>query len=238
MKNNYILNLRQSGVSGYTFINSYSDTFNSIFNQCVCNTFVKLEGCGYKLLNIDDYPDWAGIPIASVFDRVMLFRDVEFYNAFQTKKNEILVRWIKIERTGYVKMKQVLFTDSEHLKRPIKELVTAASAKDYNITISSDKYNMLRNIIVPYNIKGLLLINEFDRAVNMYLEDDFDYLSGELPTYIKTRKNIIRQSFMEVVDEDINGFLNLRPKILTWGPIGNEDVLFNAAYIKENTYYY
>lgn len=239
MKNNYILNLRKGSSSGYTFIsnNNYLNEFNSCNNKMVADMFVNLEECGYKLLNIDDYPDWVGVPISNIFSRSMLFRDIEFHNTFKTKKDEILVRWYKVERSGYIKMKQVLFTKPEHLQKPVNELVTAASIKNYNITISSGNYKMLHNIIVPYNTKGMLLSSEFDKAVNLYLQDEYDYLSGELPVYVKTIKNIIAQSFLEVTDEHIKTFANFRPKILDWAPVVNSDELFDAHYIRENTYY-
>lgn len=238
MKNNYILNLRKDSLSGYTFINSYTNEFRTLNCESVENTFTKLEECGYKLLNVGDYPNWFGIPVCNIFGRVMLFQDIEFYNVFETKKKEILVRWYKIEKLGYIRMKQVLFTKAEHLQKPLNELVTAASMKNYNITISPYNYKMLSNIIVPYNIKGMLLINEFDKALDMYLEDDFNYLSGELPIYLKTKKKVINQSFLDITNEDIRTFINFKPEILKGPPIVNTDIIFDAHYIKENTYYY
>lgn len=240
MKNNYILNLRKGQPSGYTFIKDciYPNEFSASYNLGVQNTFIMLEECGYKLLNVGDYPNWFGIPVFNIFGRVILFQDIEFYNVFETKKNEILVRWYKIEKLGYIRMKQVLFTKPEHLQKPLNELVTAASMKNYNITISPDNYKMLKNVIVPYNIKGMLLINEFDKSLDMYLEDDFNYLSGELPIHLKTKKKVINQSFSDITNEDIRIFINYRPEILKWSPIVNTDIKFDAHYIKENTYYY
>ena len=237
MKNNYILNLRKGTQSGYTFINSYSNEFRTLNDKSVENTFTKLEECGYKLLNTDDYPNWLGIPICNIFGRAMLYRDIEFHNTFETKEKEILVRWYKVERSGHIKMKQVLFTKPEHLQKPVSELVTVASMKDYNITISAYKYKTLQDVIIPYNIKGMLLANEHDRAVDMYLQDDFNYLSGELPMYINTQKHIIKQSFFKVTGEDIRTLINSRPKILQWGPVVESDEIFDAHYIRENTYY-
>lgn len=239
MKNNYILNIRKGNTSGYTFINSYSNEFHTLNGGSVKNTFTKLEECGYKLLNTDDYPDGLGIPVCNIFGRAMLFRDIEFYNAFETNKKEILVRWYKVEQSGHIRMKQVLFTKPEHLKKPINELVTAASMKNYNIEITCNQYKLLQNIIVPYNIKCMLLANEHDLAVDMYLQDDFNYLSGELPNHIKTRKNIIAQSFLEVANEDIRMFIvnNNRPTILQWSPLVQNNEAFDAHYIRDNTYY-
>ncbi len=232
---NYILMTRLGKEPKFTDIDRICTNMFQYTKSYNENIFKKLEECGFELLNKEDYPDWVGLPIHNTSNQVILFRDIEFYNAFKCKDGSILVRWYKIEKLGHIRMKQVIYTKPKHLKKPLYELVTVASMKQYNITLPTNNYAR-DNIVIPYNIRGMLTTGELGSLQHNYEAKQFDYLDGELPNHMRLKRLLLRKTFIEMTDESCFNF-TLCNDYTRWELKPFKGDNFGPEYIRGSTYF-
>ncbi len=179
--------------------------------------FPKLKQCGFELRNALTYEN--SIRLSKLHDQAYLFQDLEFRQVFKIlgkttvnekngeSYNHILVRIYKVERVGTIKMKQAIFSKLKNLKRCDDELVTITHAKEYNINVPyPNGYD--DDILVPYCVVGMLLVDEYNKLVLNYYENDHLYLDGVLPAKELEKKERLRHMFVRTTGREIFPYLN------------------------------
>lgn len=201
--------------------------------------FKKLKAHGYRLLNKEDYPDYRGALWQNLENEYILFRDVEFHQAYACEDErgtliKILVRHYKIKKSGLIKMKQSIFSEPAHLTLPLDSLVNYAGFKEYNIIVTADQYD---KIIIPYNAKGMLSSCEFQCLKFEYSNAGKYCLSGDYTGSMENRRAYIRKVFLDATGEEMTNFFTYDPP--QWKPTYHRpmEYISDNTYIKENTYY-
>lgn len=201
--------------------------------------FEALDMNGFRLLNTEDYPDWRGSLWINLENNFILFRDVEFHQAFSCEDKEgnktaTLIRFYKIEKSGLIKMKQVIFGKPEHLEIPLYQMVQYANAKHYNMVVTADQYD---TIVIPYNARGMLSNCEFQCLKHAYANAGKHCLSGDYSKAIIQRRKYLRRIFLETTGEEMTNFFTYT--LDCWKPIYHKPIEYicDNTYIKENTYY-
>lgn len=194
--------------------------YSSPFNWGTQSEFVfpKLKEFGFELLNTEDYEN--SVRLSTLHNQAILYKDLEFHQVFKMTKtkvddsetgesyNHILVRIYKVERVGTVKMKQVKFSKLKNLKRSVEELVTIAYARDYNVNVPCPNGYNNWDIVIPYNVVGMLFSGEYCTLEHKYYEDDHLYLDGILPITALKKKQKLRQLFTRMTGREIFPYLN------------------------------